>query len=147
MEYRELAEEFCRMRVLYAKKMARVEESLAAKGEANVLLFLSGLDSEILAGQIAKTLDLSPSRITNILNSLERKELICKNIDREDKRRVYISLTEKGRAFIRDKREETLTKYENIFRRIGLEDTREYLRILKKFAAVMEEIQSGTEDF
>lgn len=139
MDFRELAEEFCQMRIMYAKKTASVEESLSAKGEANVLLFLHSLNKEILAGQIARKLDLSASRVTNILNSLEKKGLIQKRIDAADKRRVYIFLTEHGRSFIRKKQEEVLYRYENIFRRLGMEDTQNYIRIMKKFAVLMEE--------
>ena len=139
MCYRELAEDFCQMRIQSARKMSRVEEALSAKGEANVMLFLSTMEEEVLAGQIARQLGLSASRITNILNSLEKKGLIQKHTDASDKRRVYISLTDSGRDFFRERQEEVLERYASLFRKLGAEDTKNYLRILKKLDALMDE--------
>lgn len=150
MDFRELAEEFCQMRIVYAKKMADVEKALSAKGEANVLLFLYSFEQEILAGQIAKNLELSPSRVTNILNSLDKKRLIKKRIDSSDKRRVYISLTEYGKQYIKQKHQDVVSRYENIFRQLGIQDAQNYIRIMKKFSALIEkdmEAHSADEEF
>lgn len=101
MDYRKIAEEFCSIRALSAKRMTEVENSVSARGEASVLLFLSQTEGEVLAGQIARSLELSASRGTNILNSLEKKGLVQRRSDSRDKRKVYISLTQEGRALLK----------------------------------------------
>lgn len=139
MDYREIAEEFCRIQIINARKMEKLEKSLPARGEANILLSLARAGKELLAGEIAKNCGLSVSRVTNILNSLEKKDLIEKHSDEADKRKVYVSLTDGGRAFIMERHGKVVSGYERVFRRLGEEDSLEYVRLIKKFSEIMEE--------
>lgn len=139
MDYRKIAEEFCSIRALSAKRMTEVENSVSARGEASVLLFLSQTEGEVLAGQIARSLELSTSRGTNILNSLEKKGLVQRRSDSRDKRKVYIFLTQEGRSFIEEKHQEAIRHFERIFRKLGQEDSENYIRIMKRFYRIMEE--------
>lgn len=139
MCYRDFAEEFCSIRALNAKRASELEKSISAKGEASVLLYLAQSESKILAGEIAKGLYLSASRCTNILNSLERKGMIQRQNDQGDRRKVYILLTEAGKEFIMQKQEEVILRFEKVFQKFGEKDSREYLRLLKKFSKLMEE--------
>ena len=138
MDYRELAEEFCQMRIKNAKTAARIEDTVTIKGETNVLLFLAGAKEAILAGKIAKELNLSASRGTNILNSLEKKGLIERSSDKEDRRKVYISLTDEGKLLIAHKHDEMVGRLEKVFRSLGEEDSKEYIRIMKKLLRIMD---------
>ncbi len=139
MDYREIAEEFCRIQIINTRKMEKIEKFLPARGEANILLSLVHSDRELLAGELAKSCGLSVSRVTNILNSLEKKKLIVKRSDDWDKRKVYISLTDAGRAFIMERHGKVVSGYERVFRRLGEEDSQEYVRLIKKFSTIMEE--------
>ncbi|MGI6007115.1 MAG: MarR family winged helix-turn-helix transcriptional regulator [Ruminococcus sp.] len=139
MNYKELAEEFCQMRILCAKKMAGTFLSHQAHGEGNVLFFLLSVNEEVLAGQIARRLNLSASRVTNILNSLVKKGLVQKRTDSSDKRYVYVSMTEKGKELVLRKYQESILRYEKIFRRLGMEDTVNYIRIVKKLNRLIDE--------
>lgn len=139
MEYRELAEEFCQMHMMRKKKMTSVEETMPAQGEARVLFYLHHQEAEVLAGEISRNMMLSASRVTNILNSLEKKGLIRKRNDESDRRKVYISLTAGGREDICHKRRELIKRYENIFREFGMENARMFLDLTKKFSALEDE--------
>ncbi len=139
MDYREIAEEFCRIWIVNARKMEKVEKSLPARGEANLLLSLARSGREMLAGELSKSSGLSVSRVTNILNSLEKKELITKRSDDVDKRKVYVSLTDAGRSYIIEGHGKIVGQYEKVFRRLGEEDSMEYLRLIKKFSEIMGE--------
>lgn len=139
MDYKELAEEFCQMHIMYAKKMAGTSLHRPTQGEGNVLFFLLSVDKEILAGQIAKCLNLSASRVTNILNSLVKKGLVQKRVDPSDKRHVYISMTEEGKERVCRKYGEMISMYESVFQKLGMEDTINYIRIVKKLSALLDE--------
>ncbi len=137
MDYRKIAKEFCNMRIQDAKKVSQIEQAIAVKGETNVLLFLVEYKEGVLAGQIAKKLGLSASRATNILNSLEKKGMIERKNDCKDKRKVYISITDAGRKKILDKYNEVVGKFELVFRELGEEDTREFVRIMKRLMGII----------
>ncbi|HJD37907.1 MAG TPA: MarR family transcriptional regulator, partial [Candidatus Blautia ornithocaccae] len=85
------------------------------------------------------SLELSASRGTNILNSLEKKGLVQRRSDSRDKRKVYIFLTQEGRSFIEEKHQEAIRHFERIFRKLGQEDSENYIRIMKRFYRIMEE--------
>ena len=56
--------------------------------------------NEIPTGQLAKKISLSQATVTDILDRLEEKELIIRQRSSFDKRRVYIRISEKGKAII-----------------------------------------------
>ena len=136
-----MAEEFCQMRIKNAKTAARIEDTVTVKGETNVLLLLAGAKEAILAGRIAKELNLSASRGTNILNSLEKKGLLERSSDKEDRRKVYISLTDEGKQLIARKHDEMVGRLEKVFYSLGEEDSKEYIRIMKKLLQIMDEME------
>jgi len=52
------------------------------------------------AGDLAKKLSLSPTSLTRVLERLESRQLIDRSIDREDRRRIWVSLTPQGRNML-----------------------------------------------
>ncbi len=52
------------------------------------------------AGDLAKKLSLSPTSLTRVLERLENRQLIERNIDREDRRRIWVSLTPQGKNML-----------------------------------------------
>ena len=51
-------------------------------------------------GALAKELELSPSRLTRILDSLEGRSLIKRSLSSADRRSLTVSLTEQGTAMV-----------------------------------------------
>lgn len=56
--------------------------------------------NEIPTGQLAKKVSLSQATVTDILDRLEEKGLIIRQRSSFDKRRVYIQISEKGKAIV-----------------------------------------------
>ena len=52
------------------------------------------------AGDLAKKLSLSPTSLTRVLERLESRQLVDRSIDREDRRRIWVSLTPEGRNML-----------------------------------------------
>jgi len=63
------------------------------------LAAIAGTD-KITASTLSKRLHLSQSTVTGILDRLEKKELVVRTRDTRDRRRVNLSLTEKGRSML-----------------------------------------------
>jgi DNA-binding MarR family transcriptional regulator len=55
---------------------------------------------KITTNTIARDMNLSAGRVTHLLNSLEKGELIKRQIDGQDRRSILISLTEKANKLI-----------------------------------------------
>ena len=53
-------------------------------------------------GALARSLDLSPSRLSRIIESLENRRLIQRSLSESDRRGVTISLTEEGKASVKE---------------------------------------------
>lgn len=77
----------------------------------------------ILPSELAALVKVTPPSMTQILNGMEKEGIIRKTPDKEDKRRVYVSLSAAGQRLIEQTRyerdawlkktiEETLTKEE-----------------------------------
>ncbi|MDO6563573.1 MarR family transcriptional regulator [Amphritea sp. 1_MG-2023] len=52
--------------------------------------------TQLTSGELAKEMVLTQATITSILDRLEKKELIARERGKEDKRKVWVSLTDKG---------------------------------------------------
>ena len=67
------------------------------------LLFLRALDKEDLlsSGEISRRIFIKPGTITGIVDRLEKKGLVTRNRDNQDRRVVKISITEAGRELVR----------------------------------------------
>ena len=68
--------------------------------------------------------------MTDILNSLEKKGLIRRYKDEEDKRRVNVRITEAGRKEAQEKRDYISQEYRGMFQVLGRENTQELIRLL-----------------
>lgn len=80
---------------LYSKKLS---SQFSITGPQLVCLLAIGGHDKVTASIIAKEIHLSPSTVVGVLDRLEEKQLIERTRDRTDRRKVYICLTDKGRA-------------------------------------------------
>lgn len=143
--YEDLARQYCEMQFLRARKKRSFAEPVSNAGETAVLFYLFHEGDRVLVGEVSRELALTVARVTNILNSLEKHGYIVRERDREDKRKVYISLTEEGNAYIRRRQEEGVEQYRRLFERLGEADSREYLRIQKRIQEIATQMSRKTE--
>lgn len=98
-------ESICELKDIY-KSLYKFEKDFQTKysltiNEAMVLCYLSdGLTRT--AGDICEYIGLSPSRVSKIINSVEKLELIERSISNSDKRLMLFALTESGLEKITD---------------------------------------------
>lgn len=55
---------------------------------------------EITVGELAREISLSHATVTTIIDRLEKRELVFRERSQQDKRRVYVHLTDGGRAML-----------------------------------------------
>jgi DNA-binding MarR family transcriptional regulator len=73
---------------------------------------------------LANVMHLTPGRITQIITSLEQKNLITREIDTTDRRNIKIKLTESAIPYIKNVTEKHVLLHEKVLEQIP-EETRE----------------------
>ena len=84
-----------------SKRMAR---TLGVTGPQRMVIRLIGLDANRTASEIAAALGQHPSTLSGVLARLEERELIVREVDADDRRRVRFRLTAAGKRIDREKR-------------------------------------------
>lgn len=100
---------------IYAEKLANLTFSLLANCQEKEVrlaevhgltqaefrcLRLFGTDESLNNKQIAERMNLSPSRLTRIIDGLVKKEYIVREIDPNDRRNMRVSLSKKGQLLV-----------------------------------------------
>lgn len=120
------------------KKNASLIESL--RGENAVLTYLVHHSTEIHPSELAEKLSLVPGRMTDILNTLEKKGMIRREKDPEDRRRVLVMITPKGIRNVTERREQIRMQYSGLYEALGLEDTIKLIELLVKVNQYFDEM-------
>lgn len=102
------------------------------RGEMAVLRLLGQANGKIHAGAIADMLDMTTSRIAAVLNSLEKKEMITRCADEDDRRRVVVRLTAKGEAYRLERREEAKAHLAMMLSRLSPQDAAAYVSLTEQ---------------
>jgi DNA-binding MarR family transcriptional regulator len=85
-------------------------------------------------------MDLTPSRVTNLLNSLEKKGYVVREISSQDRRIIKISLTTKGESFATNIQTKYVKFHEDILLTIENEHKlHDMLCSLKSFHQILED--------
>ena len=82
--------------MLYAFEKNFHEANGITVNEAMVLCFLSNGDTHT-AGEVCSHVGLSNSRVSKIINDMERKGFLVRRIGNNDKRQMFFVLTEAGK--------------------------------------------------
>ncbi|MFL0252893.1 MarR family winged helix-turn-helix transcriptional regulator [Clostridium neuense] len=134
MDYESLAHDF--MEVMHhmhgRNPQKRVNDSL--HGENFVLSYISSHEGNVIPSDISNAMGATSARIAAALNSLEKKGLISRRIDVEDRRRILIDLTDAGREHVHEQNQKMMNFVTNMLKYLGEDDAKEYIRIMKKLA-------------
>lgn len=109
-----------------------------AKGEIGVLLYLIDENNGANAYEISQRFDVNTSRVAAVLKSLCKKGFIQRIIDPMDKRKIQVYITDKGREYGEERRQEIIIKMSKILSQLGEYDAKEYVRILQKISNIVE---------
>lgn len=106
----------------------------AQASESAALHYLASKDpsEEVIPSEIASQLGYSRARVTRILDALEARGEIERVPDKQDRRRVLVFATEKGRKTLRETDAKSTAGLMDFIDSLGENDSRELLRILRK---------------
>lgn len=122
----------------------------ATRGEMGVIRTLHLADEAgeppLTPSVIADRSRLTAARVANVLRSLEEKGWVVREHATDDRRRVTVKLTEAGDAERARRRAEFEKAGAAFLSRLGEEDTREAIRILKRCNQIIEEDRKEATD-
>lgn len=112
---------------------------LTQRGFGFVLDYLERADGEVIAGDLAKKMNVSTARVAALLKRMEQNGFITRRASLKDARRTVVDITPAGIAFVDNMREQTLSKVMRLLDRISKEDLAAYIRISHQIREAMNE--------
>lgn len=114
-----------------------VEDSQCGMNKA--LLYIYFHNEPLCAQDLGNSLDISMARTTVLIQKLEKKRLIVKEISPKDHRKTYIKLTLEGIKEIEKLKTKTYMMASLLVDKIGFEKLYTFLDILKEINQTFEE--------
>lgn len=114
--------------------------TLFLQGEQAVLFALSvaGISNPSI---MSAKLGLTRSRMSMILTSLKKKDMIYLETDEEDRRRTNVILTKKGKKFISSKEEEVMSFFDIYIENMGEKKVLQLIDLLNDTVSNMKEVK------
>lgn len=110
-----------------------------AHGELAALLHLAQGHDGATAKQISQRFGVNSSRVAAMLNSLAKKGFVRREASATDGRMVHVYITGAGRRYADGKREYLLDRTRTMLEKLGEEDSRTYLRIMKRLSELADQ--------
>lgn len=123
----------CRPRSFFGK----VDE--CQRGTGFILAYLEQKSGEVIAGDLARELNVSTARIAALLKTMEKNGLIIRYRSSADNRQTVVEITQKGIDYSLKMREQILEKVELLLERVSREELDQFIRISEKIKEVLEE--------
>ena len=129
---------------IYFRKSALGLENFL-QGEMKVLSYIHHENSEMLPGQLSSSLNMTAGRIAGILRSLEKKGYIIRRTDENDRRKVLVSITEKGCRQIMTDSDALKKRLDMLVTAMGSDNTVRLIDSLKLFVKASDEVTEKEE--
>jgi DNA-binding MarR family transcriptional regulator len=118
--------------------------SLPKEDEMNLasftlLYYIREHGGDLSGEKIRRELSVTKPAVSQMLASLEKKGFLTREINKENRRCIVLSLTEKGTAFIEKTQRKTEKRLAGIITRFGEEETRRLIALINRFLSIMEE--------
>lgn len=97
-------------------------------------------EEEMKTLDISKALDLSPSTLIGVLDELEKKKLISRKRQVEDKRVVMVSVTGLGEDIVKKHFEEDEKFLNNLIKTLNIDEQTQLVKLLDKMTANVAEM-------
>ena len=109
----------------------------------NKAILIIGTVGEIMPTNLGKCLDLQKGSLTSMIDALEREKFVCRRGDPEDRRKILVSLTEKGSVYRDWLTGELEKKYSEVMNRLAEEDIAAYQESLKTMLGTLKKLDGS----
>lgn len=143
MDYIELAKQFLNHSYQFKNRghQKKIDETM--QGETFVLLYILRQGDIVLPSEISNEMNISSARVAAILNNLENKGLITRRIDKSDRRKILVDLTQEGIESAEKHNQMVLNMTARMLELLGEHDAKELVRIMGRLAELAPKIIQG----
>lgn len=122
-------------------KSVNMTELILMNGVVN-----NAIDSEnnINLSDIREYLSISKGAVSQMLNSLEKKGLINRDIDKNNRRNLIVTLTPEGRQILERQYNEFSDRLEEIINRLGEDNVKQMHKIVNRMIEIIDELNQET---
>ncbi|MFF5994748.1 MarR family transcriptional regulator [Lysinibacillus sp. KU-BSD001] len=121
---------------LASKYESRLDNQLTAKQ----VLLLELIQSNVSTTKaLAQHLHVSNSAVSQLLNKLEERGYISRNINPDNRREIKLALAQKGEAYFTSAEKLQQEMNERVYGKLSLEDLQQLLMILEKLNTIVQE--------
>lgn len=111
------------------------------------LLLLRKIESGINAAGMCSALHISKPAVSYMLNSLEKKGCIIREISPSDRRKIDVTLTDKGRELAAVSEAYYEKMFGNVEEKFGEENLKEFIRLIHLLSDIItDEVKGGNEN-
>lgn len=137
MDYNKLAEKFIQQVKDSNKSQVINNFNSFGHGEHQVIFYLyKNSGKAIVPSDISKYTNTSTARIATILNNLEEKGMITREISREDRRKILVSITDKGRRYAEESRAKHVGYLAEVLEEMGEERSQSFIENMTLFLEI-----------
>ena len=87
--------------------------------------------------EVREYLSVSKAAVSQMLNSLEKRGYIVREIDPNNRRNIIVILTEEGKTAFEKKNQEFYDRFEMVIRGIGEKDVSQFIAMINKMSDAM----------
>ena len=102
-------------------------------------------DDNLLTSDLRNILNVTKPAISHIMNSLERKTYIKREIDPFDRRRFLITITTKGHEAMQLMHDQSEKMFSAIIDRFGEENTIQFISLFERFCEIAETVAKESQ--
>lgn len=113
--------------------------SKTQEGEVSVLLFIYRYGEPTIPSLISECLSISRTRVTAIITTLNEKGLVKFERNKQDRRKLMVSITEFGIQEIKEKLDILDAKLLKMLERLGLEKSQTFVQTICEITNIIEE--------
>lgn len=129
-------------------------DSAEGKSDINMteLVLMKGIsdnsaDSENNVGlpDVREYLSISKAAVSQMLGSLERKGYINRDIDKNNRRNIIVTLTHEGHEVLTNNYNEFNQRLDKIITHLGVDDVKQLIRIINSMIEIINELNNESE--
>lgn len=133
-------------KIFQLRQLAGLTSVISAQEYVVMAATLDSKKLPVNASMISKSTGISISYLSKILNSLELKRLIKRNINSKNRRQILIELTKKGQVVLEKARRERVERTKMIVGNLSLEQKEKIWQGLKIFNDAIDKTIDSLKD-